>query len=476
MSNMLEYLINKPIQKYGCNHVINFFEGKDYTYDYYANSIKSLTLELKNAGIQEEPVIILMDDSPICITCFLSLINIGAKPLIVSPKTIEKTLLGIANLSKSRIVITDEDIELEHLEINTLKIVGNILKSNSTLIGDAFIVSEDIAYLSLTSGSSGVPKIVMHSAEEMEAAIKYYAKKTLKITETDVLFSIPKINFTYGLANSLFFSFATGAKSILYSGSMEVECIIKMIDAYKVKYFFAVPVIYERLYKTLIKENNKLETVKYYISAGDYLSQKVVDDWFDVTGNYIYDSVGCSETGSAYLINMNPQNKPGSAGIPVEGYRLKLVGDSNRRGQLLVEGPSNAIGYLNDEENTKEKFRDNIIYTGDWFELDDDGYYWFLGRCDDMVKKNGHWVSLNQITDFVKKDSNILNAVTIFVNGKIVLILEANDDYDTKQLLEHIKGNLEHYKIPDVVKFAKIQININGKIDLKRSKENYGDI
>ncbi|MFQ9514684.1 MAG: AMP-binding protein [Eubacterium sp.] len=473
MNNMLNYLIYEPMLKYGADHVINVFNNVELTYGYYANSIELLSNELKEINIQNEPVIVYMDDSPVCIICFLSLINIGAKPLIVSPKTIEKTLLQIIRLSKSRVILTEKNIELNNTEIYTFKVIENSIVDKIKMIKETFIISGSTTYLGLTSGSSGIPKIVMHSADEMYSAIYHYAKNTLKITEDDILFSVPKINFTYGLANTVFFSFSTGAKAIIYAGSLEVSDIIKIITENKVTYFFAVPMLYKRMYDVLIQHNRDISTVKYFISAGEYLPQKVNEEWFSATKKYIYDSVGCSETGSAYLVNMNPKQKPGSAGTPVEGYKLHLIDGEEHEGQLIVEGPSNAIGYLNDKENTSIKFRNKVIYTGDWFRRDEEDFYWFLGRYDDMIKKNGRWVSLNEISDFVKEDQNVRNAVTLLIRGKIVLIVDVNYDYDIVALQNQLIDQLEHYKVPDMIYIDTIPINSNGKIDLRKLKDKY---
>lgn len=473
MNEMLEYLLHEPIKKYGYEHVISVFEDKTYTYRYYVEKIKKFADIFCTNNIGSEPVIIMMDDSPLCIVCFLSLISIGAKPLIISPKTMSKVLKEIIRICKCRVLVTEKMLneDMNDIKIHVLHCDEDGVTTQTALEPIEYKISGEVAYLALTSGSSGIPKIVMHSSREMYSAIKSYAISTLKITYNDVLFSIPKINFTYGLANSLFFSFATGAKSIIYKKSISPCEIGKIIEKYEVTYFFAVPTVYERMIHNV--NSNELRTIDYFISAGEYLPQMLNNNWYKIAGKYIFDSVGCSETGSAYLFNDNPEYKNGSAGKPVKGYELKLIDGDGRKGQLIVYGPSNAIGYLNNSDLSKDKFIDSAIYTGDWFEIDEDGYYWFLGRNDDMIKKNGRWVSLNEITNGVKQISNVRNAVTFLLNNKIVLLVEVAKDCMVDDIKKILSNQLEHYKLPNVIKFGIIPLNLNGKVDLRRVKEEY---
>lgn len=463
------------MRNFGENHIVTIYNDKLYSYFYYARNIENLSKDFSELNIKNEPVLVIMDDSPTCITCFLSLINIGAKPLILSPKTITKTIMQIIDMSKARIIVTDQStqIDKEKLNVDIFVINENSVLNKSSVNCQPYTINNEVCYLGLTSGSSGIPKIVMHSSEEMKSAVHFYAKNTLKITKSDTLFSIAKINFTYGLANSLFFSFATGARAVIYEGTLCTEQILQIVNNFGVTYLFAVPVVFERISKELNYGNTYFSHIKRFISAGDYLSPNITNNWFCKTGKYIFDSVGCSETGSAYLINIAPESKPGSAGIAVEGYTLTLIDGDDHQGSLVVEGPSNALGYLNDNENNASKFINGKVYTGDWFKLDDDGYYWFLGRRDDMVKKNGRWISLNELTSYVKKESGIENAVTFLSAGKIILIIEpTTDEYNTEQLLEILRKNLEHYKTPDIIKIGKIPINSNGKIDYKTLRSN----
>ena len=478
-NSLIDYLVYSPMQKWGGEHVVSIYCDRYYTYSDYEINIKKMAAFLKESGVKNEAVIIYMDDCPACIIAFLSLIYIGAKPLIVSVKTRGDLLIQILKIAKARLLIKDPTVkvcaDICVLNLSYDKHLKYEYEKGTTLHGSVSAIEDTVCYLALTSGSGGIPKIVKHGVLEMQSATDHYAKQVLKIGVNDTLLSIPKINFTYGLANNLFFSFSLGARAILYKNVLESHEISSLIYRYNVTCFFAVPSVYSKL---LCKEKLKksyFPNLRLYISAGEYLPKLLNHSWKRMTGKYIVDSVGCSETGSAYLVNFNFEDKLGSAGIPVPGYKLEFCGNDASRGMLIVSSPSNAIGYLNDERNTERKFVDGKIYTGDWFRKDEEGYYWFLGREDDMIKKNGRWISLNEIQNFVKKKKGVRNAVCFTKSNEIYVVLETDDEFEGIDNLKiDIKNSLEHYKYPGIIVEGTIPFNTNGKVDYQLLKEKYG--
>lgn len=474
--SLLDFLLYKPMKKWGENHTISIYQDKLYTYADYEKNVNKTARFLGKIGIQKETLVIYMDDCPACIVAFLGAIAIGAKPLIITPKTKSKVLGRIERISHSRILIKEPETN-----VDTNSIIVNLnyyeeecfFECIGELDEEVSVIEGDVCYLAMTSGSSGIPKIVKHSAQEMQAATYYYASKVLEINENDTLLSIPKINFTYGLANSLFFSFALGARAILYQGRLENIDIISLILKYGVSCFFAVPSVFSKLLNDITK--GQTDKIRLFISAGEYLSGDLNHKWYMITEKYIVDSVGCSETGSAYLVNFNYKDKAGSAGLPVSGYELELCGGDERQGMLVVSGPSNAIGYLNDSKNTEKKFIGGKVYTGDWFVRDDDGYYWFQGRIDDMIKKNGHWVSLNEISNFIRSQRGVLSVACFQCQSRIYAIVESKEEFEgIDHLRTMIMNNLEHYKCPDIIMNDFIPHNVNGKIDYQLLRGKYG--
>lgn len=488
---MFDFL-SQMIDKFGRDKIISLYNGFEYSYGEYDVACQILSQGFLEKGIQTEVVAVIMDDSPLLIAVFLSLIAIKAKPLLISPKTPYHTIKQITDNATCRYMIYESgELTYDIPDISVLTVTGFNDKSSvfisveceeSGFDREPTLIDENVSYVALTSGSNGTPKIVMHAIEEMMSAIENYAKDTLQITEHDVLFSIPKATFSFGLANSLFFSFGLGAKAILYRSTINEKEIYEIVDKYKVSYFFAVPTTYTRLLNTTGDDNKCMINVKMFVSAGEYLPQTLNDEWKEHYGKYIVDSVGCSETGSAYLVNMEGGNKAGSAGRAVQGYDLRLLENNNvndTTGVLIVSSRSNAIGYLNDRKATEEKFKQGFIVTGDIFRKDEDGFYWFLGRSDDMVKKNGRWVSLTELNQALEACGKIQKAVSFKIEEKNALyaVVETDDNkFDSAQTMKELRERIEHYKLPDqIFEIKQIPLNYNGKVDYGCLKTMFGE-
>lgn len=470
--------------------VVTIYGGRRFTYRDYMRGVAAFNNHIKQYVYPKMPVALYMDDSPLEYCAFFSILSLDAVPFIISPKTLKSTLIRILQKAHCQLIIGNDASIFDAREYGYIRAEGfsdgSPISFVDTVLIKPFVPDRNdspntVFYLGLTSGSSGEPKLVMHSIEEMRSAIENYAKKTLKIGGGDVLFSIPKSNFAYGLANNLFFSFGTGATAILYPGSLSDADILQYSEEYDVTYFFAVPTLYKRLLSSALVEvlSRSFSRVKMFISAGEYLPRYVAERWNDVYGKYIVDSVGCSETGSAYLVNMDAKNKCGSAGIPVSGYTLRLIGEdgtpSETFGRLTVESKSNSIGYYREPLATAEKIRNGIIYTEDIFRIDQDGYFWFHGRADQMVKRNGYWVSLTETAEAIESCSGVEDVAVFKVDEENALcaavICNPGVRVSSADIIAQLQNQLEHYKIPDSIRVVdKLPTNTNGKFDIAALK------
>lgn len=484
--NIANELLNSAKDKFGDKSVISYYNRASYSIGYYYDNSNSFVEQLKSISIPVHTIALLIfDDNPNAIVAFLSCIKYGVVPLMVSKNNNIYTILE--SIAPSVIISDDDKVLLEikynstllHVSEKDKRISFNLIKHYS----DTFsaIDSETVAYLGMTSGSSGAPKFVMHGHSEMLFASYRFGVETLKLTQNDILYSVPKMNFTYGLANSLFFSFVSGAPAVLIDKKYSPELIYEVLNYYKPTCFFAVPSLYNDL--IMLEENNDYKTIKgfntirLFVSSGELLNSEIIKKWHLLTNHYISDSVGCSETGSAFLFNNNPSKKIGSSGVPVNGYHLHLLtGDSfegGTEGILCVNSESNALGYYNALEETNKKFMNGWVKTGDVFSIDSDGFYWYLGREDNMIKYHGMWVSLSKIEKNILKfqgvtDCCVVNAVRKNVNCIVAFICVKNDFNGIIELKKHLNSYLKKYELPESYRIIdSIPLNINGKKDRK---------
>jgi acetyl-CoA synthetase len=227
-----------------------------------------------------------------------------------------------------------------------------------------------------------------------------YARSILKLTSDDVCFSVPKIFFSYGFGNSITFAFSAGAASLLLPGHPTPAAVLAAIAQYRPTVFYGLPTLYTALTKAAKAQKTDFSSLRLAISAAEVLSAEVFNDWKRLTGLEIIEGLGSTEVLNIYLSNTADKKKLGAAGMRVPGYELVLkdqrgneVGNHSE-GILWVRGHSNTPCYWNRPRKTAETIREGgWIYTGDRFVRDADGFYFFRGRSDDLVKISGQWVN-----------------------------------------------------------------------------------
>jgi len=257
---------------------------------------------------------------------------------------------------------------------------------------------DDMAFWMYSSGSTGRPKGIVHLHHDMAYTHDSYAQEILKLGEDDICFSPPKIFFAYGFGNSITFPFAVGASAVLNAGRPESVGVFACIERYRPTILFGLPTLYNALLNHERSAEADLGSVRLCISAAETLSNELFNAWQNRFGLDIIEGLGSTEVLHIYLSNAPGAFKVGAAGRPVQGYEMELRNDAGQPikpdepGVLWVRGDSNAPCYWNKADKTAETMRDGWIYTGDRFETDDDGYYYFRGRADDLIKVSGQWV------------------------------------------------------------------------------------
>lgn len=257
---------------------------------------------------------------------------------------------------------------------------------------------DDMAFWMYSSGSTGRPKGIVHLHHDMAYTHDSYAQEILKLGEDDICFSPPKIFFAYGFGNSITFPFSVGASVVLSAGRPEPVGVFASIDRYRPTVLFGLPTLYNALLNHERSTGADLGSVRLCVSAAETLSHELFKAWQTRFGLDIIEGLGSTEVLHIYLSNAPGAFKVGAAGRPVRGYEMELrngAGEPIKPGEpgvLWVRGDSNAPCYWNKADKTAETMRDGWIYTGDRFETDADGFYYFRGRADDLIKVSGQWV------------------------------------------------------------------------------------
>jgi benzoate-CoA ligase family protein len=264
---------------------------------------------------------------------------------------------------------------------------------------------DDAAFWLYSSGSTGPPKGCVHRHRDMAVCSEMYAKGILQMNDSDRCYSVARLFFAYGLGNAGYFPLSCGATAILSPERPTPAGIYADIERYRPTLFFSVPTNYAALlaHQSEAGREFDLSSVRHAISAGEALPAPLFERFKQRFGVEILDAWGSTETLQMVLANRPGEARPGSSGRVIPGYEARLVDDRDGEvpcgeiGTLLIKGDSTCSGYWNQPAKTSETFQGEWFRTGDKYLQDEEGYFWYAGRADDMFKVNGRWLSPTEV-------------------------------------------------------------------------------
>lgn len=359
-------------------------------------------------------VLICLDDEPACPAAIMGAMRAGLVAVLVntlSPPDLNRFFLEdsearVAMVSAAFMDRFSDDV-IRGTKCRAVIVAGEGTRGHhgwdavsraSAELPEAPTGPDDMAFWMYSSGSTGRPKAVVHRHADPAYTAAAYARHILRIREDDVCFSVPKIFFAYGFGNSITFPMSVGATAVLMTGRPDPAAVFAQIARHRPTLLFALPTLYTALVRSDAAAGADLDSVRLCVSAAEILSEEVANAWRDRFGHAIVEGLGSTEMLHIYLSNDERTRKPGSAGRVVPGYDVKLADADDREvavgeeGFMSVCGLSAAREYWGRPDKTAETMRGEWLYTGDRFMRDEDGFFFFKGRADDLVKVSGQWV------------------------------------------------------------------------------------
>jgi 4-hydroxybenzoate-CoA ligase len=329
----------------------------------------------------------------------------------------------------------------------------------------AATVSDEVAFWLYSSGSTGEPKGVRHVHASLMATARLMGQGILGIGEDDVVFSAAKLFFAYGLGNAMSFPLSVGASAALLPSRPTAETVFEVMRRHRPTVFYAVPSLYASLLAHPdLRPGAGSDRLRICVSAGEALPAELGKRWRGKVGVDILDGIGSTEMLQTFLSNRPGDVRYGATGKPVPGYEVKIVDESghelpaNEVGELVVRGPSAGEGYWNQRAKSRRTFAGEWTFTGDKFMRDDDGYYHYCGRTDDMFKVSGMWVSPFEIEAALVSHEAILEAAVIgkedadgIIKPKAFIVLKngyAIDERFFDAIKAHVKQRAGPWKFP----------------------------
>ena len=343
---------------------------------------------------------------------------------------------------------------------------------------------DDVALLGFTSGTTGEAKATMHFHRDLLIIADGYAKEVLAVTPDDVFVGSPPLAFTFGLGGLAVFPLRFGAAATLLENASPPN-LIEIIETYRATVCFTAPTAYRAMLAAM-DEGADLSSLRAAVSAGETLPAPVYDAWMAKTGKPMLDGIGATEMLHIFITNRFGDSKAACTGKPVAGYEAKVVDDDMREvprgtvGFLAVRGPT-GCRYLADRRQ-RVYVRDGWNLTGDSFLQDDEGYFHFAARSDDMIISSGYNIAGLEVEAALLAHPDVAECAVIGVadeaRGQIVqahVVLRPGVEPSGEEVLrlqEHVKGTIAPFKYPRSIVFIdELPKTATGKVQRFRLRE-----
>jgi benzoate-CoA ligase family protein len=446
---------------------------------------------------REERIVMVLLDGPAFLSVFFGAIKIGAVPVPVNTLWKADDYRHVLNDSRAGVLVVSEELltqidlisrsDLPYLKHIVVAGAGSATLSGSRIpLDDVFrgasselapadTSRDEPAFWLYSSGSTGAPKGCIHLHHDMVVCAELFAKGVLGACSGDRFFSVAKLFFAYGLGNAGYFPLAVGGTAILWPGAPTPQNVYAVIERHRPTLLFSVPTSYAMLLATTInpdagRSDFDLSSIRLAVSAGEALPPALYERFKDRFGIDIVDGIGSTEALHMFISNRPGAIRPGSSGLVVDGYDARLLDDEGGRvepggvGNLWIKGDSVCAAYWNQHEKSKSTIEGHWLRTGDKYTVDADGFYWYCGRTDDMMKVGGLWVSPIEVENALmahaavrecgvvaREDGDRLTKPAAFV------VLQAQAEATpalAKELQDFVRARLADYKRPRWVEFV----------------------
>ena len=465
--------------------------ARNLTYGELQNSVARIGPMLTRMGIEPESriALVLLDtvDFPIL---FWGAIRAGIVPVLVNTRLTVDQYRYLFEDSRTKAIFVSTallpDVREAAKDLPGLRRIvvvgggpGSLPRLDSLLAAEnegsapARTVGDEVAYWLYSSGTTGMPKGVMHVHSSLKVMAQTAGQQRIGYREDDVIFSAAKLFFAYGLGNAMICPLWVGATSVLYPERPTPQTVFETLRGYQPTMFFAVPTLYAAILADPdCTPENMSSRLRLCFSAGEPLPSHVGMAWKQRFGLDIVNGVGSSEMGHLFLTNLPEAVEYGTSGVPVDGFKLRLVDENvqdvadDEMGELLVKGDSAAAGYWNQREKSRRTFLGEWTRTGDKYTRRADGVYTYCGRTDDMFKVSGIWVSPFEIEEALIAHPNVLEAAVVpaeddngLIKPKAFIVLK---DYPAseigralfEELKVHVKRAIGPWKYPRWIEFV----------------------
>jgi benzoate-CoA ligase family protein len=483
--NLCDYYLDRNLREGRADKVALLCGDERRTYAQIATRVRKLAAALRRAKLRpEERVLIVLPDGFEFAEAWFATLRAGGVFAMVNPLMKREQFEYYLGYTKARIVVTHSDVLPEIAAAarasrfcETVLVVGadaggftpyeqalGAEREDSELAQLEPTGPDDLAGWLFTSGSTGHPKGCVHAHSDFAYNTETYALRIAGYRESDVCLSVPKLFFGYATGTNLMFPFRVGATAVLFPGRATADELLDQIAAHRPTFLTGVPTMFNNLLRSERIAGADLSSLRIALSAGEALPAQLYAEWKQRTGVEILDGIGSAEMFHIYISNSPGDVKLGSLGRIVPGYEAQIVDAHGREvphgepGRLRVRGGSTALCYWGDKRKSRETFQGEWCTSADIFRRDAEGYFYYEGRDDDLLKVSGIFVSPLEIENVLLAHSCVAEVCVVGYEDEegltkpLAFVVPragvAPDEALAVQLKAHCKEHMAPYKYP----------------------------
>ena len=456
-------------------------DGTAYTYRQmmeWANRIANVLVN-RFGLVPGNRVLLRSANTPALVAAWFAVLKTGGIVVTTMPLYRAQELQTVSERAQISLALCDrrlaEDLERARAAVPTMNVcywgdmesdsLDRLAAAESTQFGNVATAADDVAMIAFTSGTTGAPKAAMHVHRDLLATCDTFGAEVLHACADDRFSGSPPLAFTYGLGGILLFPFAIGASTVLLERA-GTEDLAAAIERHRISVLFTAPLAYRAL--SAHAPNRDWSSLRICVSAGETLPSVVWEAWHAATGISIIDGIGSTEMLHIFIGSPAAEARPGKTGRVVPGYVAQIHDESGNAlpagsiGRLAVRGPT-GCRYLGDErQHTYVQHGWN--YPGDAYVVDEEGYFTYVARADDMIVSAGFNVSGPEVEQVLLMHPDVVECAvvgkpdpahhTTMVKAYVVLrSSRLADDRCTEELIEHCKATVAPFKAPREIEF-----------------------
>lgn len=476
MLNCVDKLLDNHIKEgRGNNPCIRTFEEIWTYHDLYEKANQIAHVLIDDLGlVSGNRVLIRSANNPMMVACWFAVLKAGGIVVATMPLLRSKELTTIIDCAEISHALCEKGLqdEMNLVKSGFLKRISfydeleSLMQAKPKTFTNYHSKSDSIALIGFTSGTTGLPKMTSHYHKDILNICEAFPPYSLQPTQKDIFTGSPPLGFTFGLGGLVLFPLYFGASTFLIEKPTP-DALLQAIQEHKITICFTAPTAW-RVITSKVKEFD-ISSLRKCVSAGETLPLKVWQDWYDATGIKIIDGIGSTEILHIFISSNTENMKPGATGVAVTGYEAKIVdkdgkeAPTNEPGRLVVRGIT-GCKYLNRIEKQKEYVENGWNVTGDIFRQDEDGYFWFVARGDDMIISSGYNIAAIEVESVLLTHEDILECAVVglpdeergmLVCAHIVLKEKSKATDNMKNHIQHwFKEVAAPYKYPRVIYFT----------------------